>query len=97
MSLVVLYLIMVLLQGCPKELACSIVLKGEIQSQLHAIAKVVEFTTYAAYHMRLELAFLLDETAISTASLAAAVQGDTWVHMLFLLGEVVRLFVLYSK
>lgn len=53
-----------------------------MQNQLHALAKVVEFVTFVAYHMRLELAFLLDEMTISTASLAAAVQGNTLkLHM----------------
>ncbi|GMH44770.1 hypothetical protein BSKO_12722 [Bryopsis sp. KO-2023] len=61
-------------KGCPTDLACSVTLKGDNQEQLERIAHVVKFAAYTAYHLKLELAFLLDEMAVSTASMASVVK-----------------------
>lgn len=58
------------LEGCPKRLGCTILLKGSHSEELKRIKFVVQFAVVMAYHLILESSFLLDQRAMfSTISL----------------------------
>ena len=51
------------LSGCPKELGCTIVLRGGDERVLSKLKKITEFMTYVAYNLKLESALIRDEFA----------------------------------
>ena len=51
------------LSGCPKELGCTIVLRGGDEKILARVKKITEFMTYVAYNLKLECSFIKDELA----------------------------------
>ena len=51
------------LSGCPKELGCTIVLRGGDELVLSKLKKITEFMTYVAYNLKLESALIRDEFA----------------------------------
>ncbi|KAK9819645.1 hypothetical protein WJX72_000689 [[Myrmecia] bisecta] len=56
-------------KGCPHPLGCTILLKGGSQEELTQVKRVMQFAAYAAYHSRLETAFLADELASAKAAM----------------------------
>ena len=56
-----------LFKGCPRQLGCSILLRGMDAAELSAVKRVAAFAVYVAYWNRLEVSFLADQ------ALAAAV------------------------
>ena len=54
----------VYLAGCHKNMGCTLILRGAGRSTLRAIKSIVRFGIYAAYHLRLEVAYMLDSGAI---------------------------------
>ena len=53
----------VFLDGCPRELGCSIILRGADRSMLYEIKRIVKFSVLVAYHLRLEVAYYNDRYA----------------------------------
>ncbi|KAI4149309.1 MAG: hypothetical protein LQ340_004700 [Diploschistes diacapsis] len=49
------------LSGCPKELGCTVVLRGGEDKMLSHIKKITEFMIYVTYNLKLETSFLRDE------------------------------------
>ncbi|XP_022718206.1 putative 1-phosphatidylinositol-3-phosphate 5-kinase FAB1D isoform X1 [Durio zibethinus] len=55
------------LEGCPKRLGCTILLKGSHSEELKKIKCVVQYAVVIAYHLILETSFLIDQkTMFST-------------------------------
>ena len=52
------------LSGCPKELGCTIVLRGGENETLAKIKRVTEFMTYVVYNLKLETYLMRDEFAL---------------------------------
>jgi len=52
------------LSGCPKELCCTIVLRGGENETLAKIKRVTEFMTYVVYNLKLETCLMRDEFAL---------------------------------
>ena len=52
------------LSGCPKELGCTIVLRGGENETLAKIKRVTEFMTYVVYNLKLETCLMRDEFAL---------------------------------
>jgi len=52
------------LSGCPKELGCTIVLRGGENETLAKIKSVTEFMTYVVYNLKLETCLMRDEFAL---------------------------------
>ncbi|TYJ97007.1 1-phosphatidylinositol-3-phosphate 5-kinase FAB1B-like [Cucumis melo var. makuwa] len=50
-------------EGCPKPLCCTILLRGASGDELKKVKHVVQYATFAAYHLALETCFLADEGA----------------------------------
>ena len=51
------------LSGCPKQLGCTIVLRGADDTVLSKVKKITEFMTYVTYNLKLETSFMRDEFA----------------------------------
>ncbi|XP_050383832.1 1-phosphatidylinositol-3-phosphate 5-kinase FAB1B isoform X2 [Argentina anserina] len=51
------------LEGCPKPLGCTILLRGANMDELKKVKHVVQYGVFAAYHLALETSFLADEGA----------------------------------
>ena len=51
------------LTGCPKQLGCTIVLRGGDEAILSKIKKICEFMICVAYNLKLEASFMRDEFA----------------------------------
>ncbi|XP_051131111.1 1-phosphatidylinositol-3-phosphate 5-kinase FAB1B-like isoform X2 [Andrographis paniculata] len=51
------------LEGCPRPLGCTILLKGASGDELKKVKHVVNYGVFAAYHLSLETSFLADEGA----------------------------------
>ena len=51
------------LSGCPRELGCTIVLRGGDEIVLSKIKRITEFMTYVTYNLKLETSFMRDEFA----------------------------------
>ncbi|XP_061340852.1 1-phosphatidylinositol-3-phosphate 5-kinase FAB1B isoform X2 [Gastrolobium bilobum] len=49
------------LEGCPKPLGCTILLRGADKDELKKVKHVVQYGVFAAYHLALETSFLADE------------------------------------
>ena len=52
------------LTGCPKELGCTIVLRGASTNTLIKIKQITEFMVYVVYNLKLETCLLRDEFAL---------------------------------
>ncbi|KAK6276842.1 hypothetical protein POUND7_017165 [Theobroma cacao] len=52
------------LEGCPKHLGCTILLKGSHSEELKKIKCVVQYAVVMAYHLILETSFLIDQKAM---------------------------------
>jgi 1-phosphatidylinositol-3-phosphate 5-kinase len=52
------------LSGCPKELGCTIVLRGAEPADLRSIKRITEFMVYVVYNLKLETSFMRDEYAL---------------------------------
>ena len=52
------------LSGCPKELGCTIVLRGGDNSVLAKIKRITEFMVYVVYNLKLETCLMRDEFAL---------------------------------
>ncbi|CAM9557937.1 unnamed protein product, partial [Chrysoparadoxa australica] len=50
----------IFLEGCPKYLGCTLVLRGAELAQLKAVKRVVRFAIIVAYNLRLEVSYLID-------------------------------------
>lgn len=51
------------LSGCPKELGCTIVLRGAEDDVLLKIKRIMEFMVYVVYNLKLETCLMRDEFA----------------------------------
>ncbi|KAF8723677.1 hypothetical protein HU200_021639 [Digitaria exilis] len=49
--------------GCPRRLGCTIVLRGKSYEELKKVKLAVQFALFAAYHLSLETSYLADEGA----------------------------------
>ena len=52
------------LSGCPKELGCTIVLRGGDNDVLAKIKRITEFMVYVVYNLKLETCLIRDEFAL---------------------------------
>ena len=52
-----------LLEGCPKHLGCTVVLRGANKAALKQIKNVFRFLVSAAYNMKLEMSYLKERCA----------------------------------
>ncbi|KAJ1455553.1 hypothetical protein M885DRAFT_210762 [Pelagophyceae sp. CCMP2097] len=69
------------LAGCPAALGCTLLLRGESKAALRKVKRVVRFALAAAYHLRLEVAYLHDSGAeLPDASLAQEGESGALVH-----------------
>ncbi|XP_008801162.2 putative 1-phosphatidylinositol-3-phosphate 5-kinase FAB1C [Phoenix dactylifera] len=50
-------------EGCPRRLGCTVLLRGTSRDELKKVKHVVQFASFAAYHLSLETSFLADEGA----------------------------------
>jgi hypothetical protein len=53
----------VMIEGCPKELGCTVVLRGASRSALKQVKRVLRFLINAAYNLKLETSYLLERCA----------------------------------
>ncbi|KAJ5095844.1 hypothetical protein NUU61_005200 [Penicillium alfredii] len=51
------------ISGCPKELGCTIVLRGGDYGALEKVKRITEFMVYVVYNLRLETCLMRDEFA----------------------------------
>lgn len=51
------------LSGCPKQLGCTIVLRGDEEDVLVKIKRIMEFMVYVVYNLKLETCLMRDEFA----------------------------------
>ena len=56
------------LTGCPKDLGCTIVLRGADKEVLAKVKKITEFMSYVTYNLKLETCFMRDEFAFIPSS-----------------------------
>ncbi|CAL5080256.1 unnamed protein product [Urochloa decumbens] len=54
------------LEGFPRPLGCTILLKGATREELKKIKHVLHFTVFAAYHLILETSFFADQKLFTT-------------------------------
>ena len=52
-----------MIEGCPKELGCTVVLRGASRPALKQVKRVLKFLINAAYNMKLETSYLLERCA----------------------------------
>ena len=57
------------LSGCAKELGCTIVLRGDSDSNLATMKRITEFMIYVVYNLKLETCLMRDEFAAIPSSL----------------------------
>lgn len=50
-------------EGCPRRLGCTVLLKGACLEELKKVKGVMQFASFAAYHLSLQTSFLADEGA----------------------------------
>ncbi|CAL9102543.1 unnamed protein product [Musa textilis] len=50
-------------EGCPRRLGCTVLLRGTCLEELKKLKHVVQYASFAAYHLSLETSFLADEGA----------------------------------
>ncbi|KAL0922861.1 hypothetical protein M5K25_006891 [Dendrobium thyrsiflorum] len=49
------------LEGCPRPLGCTILLKGANSDELKKIKHALHYTVFAAYHLKIETSFFADQ------------------------------------
>ncbi|KAF8753235.1 hypothetical protein HU200_011686 [Digitaria exilis] len=54
------------LEGFPRPLGCTILLRGAAREELKKIKRVLHFTVFAAYHLILETSFFADQKSFTT-------------------------------
>ena len=65
------------LSGCPKELGCTVVLRGADDNTLAKIKRITEFMVYVVYNLKLETCLMRDEFAlIPTYTGAGSISPD---------------------
>jgi 1-phosphatidylinositol-3-phosphate 5-kinase len=66
------------LSGCPKELGCTIVLRGGDNQTLAKVKRITEFMIYVVYNLKLETCFMRDEfAAVPTYTGAGSIAPDS--------------------
>ncbi|XP_020269930.1 putative 1-phosphatidylinositol-3-phosphate 5-kinase FAB1C isoform X2 [Asparagus officinalis] len=50
-------------EGCPRRLGCTVLLRGTNREELKKVKHVVQYASFAAYHLSRETSFLADEGA----------------------------------
>lgn len=60
------------LSGCPKELGCTIVLRGADENTLAKVKRITEFMVYVVYNLKLETSLMRDEFAFIQSSVDGA-------------------------
>ncbi|KAL4362654.1 hypothetical protein GQ457_04G009080 [Hibiscus cannabinus] len=50
-------------EGCPRQLGCTVLLRGRSREELKKVKHVIQYAVFAAYHLSLETSFLADEGA----------------------------------
>ena len=50
--------------GCPKELGCTVVLRGGDSETLTTVKRIIEFMIYVVYNLKLETSLMRDEFAL---------------------------------
>lgn len=73
----------VYLSGCPKELGCTIVLRGADETTLAKVKRITEFMVYVVYNLKLETCLMRDEFAFirsSTDGVTTLTNGTTEAH-----------------
>ena len=63
------------LLGCPKELGCTIVLRGAKNETLAKVKQIMEFMVYVVYNLKLETCLMRDEFALIPSSPRARPQS----------------------
>eukprot|EP00850_Spirogloea_muscicola_P003685 SM000015S01185 [mRNA] locus=s15:293391:303876:+ [translate_table: standard] len=63
---------LMIFEGCPRPLGCTVLLFGAPQEELKKVKKVVQYAVFAAYHLALETSFLADEGATVPRPLQAS-------------------------
>ncbi|XP_073711341.1 1-phosphatidylinositol 3-phosphate 5-kinase isoform X5 [Misgurnus anguillicaudatus] len=51
-------------EGCPPQLGCTIKLRGASEYELARVKEIIIFMVCVAYHLQLEISFLMDEFAM---------------------------------
>lgn len=70
------------LSGCPKELGCTIVLRGADMATLAVIKQVTELMVYVVYNLKLETCLMRDEfVQISTNSKVASARENVLLSL----------------
>lgn len=65
------------ISGCPKELGCTIILRGGNKAVLSKVKNITEFMIYVVYNLKLETCLMRDEFAkIPTLSEVALGKGE---------------------
>lgn len=65
------------ISGCPKELGCTIVLRGGDKAVLAKVKSITEFMIYVVYNLKLETCLMRDEFAkIPTSSEVESSRGE---------------------
>ncbi len=62
----------VYVSGCPKELGCTIVLRGADNDTLAKMKRITEFMVYVVYNLKLETCLMRDEFALIPSSVDGA-------------------------
>ncbi|KAI9706720.1 MAG: hypothetical protein M1836_003731 [Candelina mexicana] len=58
------------LSGCPKELGCTVVLRGADMETLVKVKQITEFMVYVVYNLKLETCLMRDEFVLIPSSLS---------------------------
>ncbi|CAD7700705.1 unnamed protein product [Ostreobium quekettii] len=87
---------LMIFKGCEVPLVCTVVLYGDASEQMDKVARAVRQAIFAAYHMRLEAAFLADELSVASSAMAAVAEGFPVDAGLDLWQEVMHEFVCKS-
>ncbi|KAN0078565.1 hypothetical protein V8E54_005078 [Elaphomyces granulatus] len=67
------------ISGCPKELGCTIVLRGADNDVLAKVKKITEFMVYVVYNLKLETYLMRDEFAHIPASSDGITRGPAQI------------------
>ncbi|XP_020532160.1 putative 1-phosphatidylinositol-3-phosphate 5-kinase FAB1C isoform X2 [Amborella trichopoda] len=64
-------------EGCPRPLGCTILLKGAHGDELKKVKRVMQYAVFAAYHLILEISFLVDQRAMFSNVLPSSAASNT--------------------
>ncbi len=59
------------LSGCPKELGCTIILRGANNATLAKVKRITDFMVYVVYNLKLETCLMRDEFALIPSTTGA--------------------------